>query len=279
MNPVTEPTSFHTLGLEELALALGILNKADMGYALMRSVYENLTTEQIEERLTAAGHSLLARGDIAISDKGSPILEDGLENAIFPLIHFDKILQLSVVRGGDQFASSIHIQEGKKFTSHNVQADVVHVLEHGDVKDLPMYLVDAFSEIGKDETESGAVAARITPTMLASAAREKNIKKLEEVFVKENWHQKDAKELASDLIDQIVRVTLLFQLVNSTQSSPVQGEEGKMIWLLQGKNRSWLFEFPSIQDNAEGAAFHITSKEIIKHLTDFLNKRMPLKPQ
>jgi hypothetical protein len=172
------------------------------------------------------------------------------------------------VEGEEQVASSIHIQKGKSFTSHSVQADVVHILEHGKIKALIDFLMENLHEIGKGETESSEVPAAIIPVVLAKAVNEPNPENIEKILLEQGWPSKSAKELATDLSGQVARSTILLNEVEGDQTVQTTG---RMMWLLQGKKRSWLFRFASTDDGASGAVYRVTSKDIVRHLTDFLN--------
>lgn len=260
-----------SLGLEELAMALGLINRPDLGRQLITSIYENLSEEEIEHRLSSASHSLLARGLVAISEKGSPILENNLETALFPLARFDYILQLSRVREGGQISATVHVQKGKLFTAHSIQAGVVHVLEHGHYKDLPGYLGDTFSLGSVKDGKSTEFEWTVSPSILGETLKTTNRSAVLEIIKSAGVPTGDAKDLASDLAQQTERGTILrVQVSSELDVQTISAADKQMLMLLSGKKQNWLFKFDSALDSAIGRVFTINSDAFRKHLDSFV---------
>lgn len=264
------PVTLFSLGLEELAMALGLINRPDMGRELIASIYEDLSEDQIENRLSSGSHSLLARGLVAISDKGTPILESTFEQALFPLARFDYTLQLSRVRKSRLVSASVHVQKGRTFTSHSVQVGIVHVLEHGAYKDLPGFLRKTFNLAGGQNAKSVEFEWMVSPGMLGETIRGANQMEIMEIIGNAGVPTNDAKDLAADLAQQTERGTILrVQVDSETDAKAVLTTDKQMLMLLCGKKRDWLFKFGSTTDNAPGKAFIVNSNTFQKHLELF----------
>lgn len=262
--------TLYSLGLEELAMALGLINRADMGRQLLASIYDNLTEAQIESRLSSASHSMLARGLASISDKGSPTLQSGLEQALFPLARFDYVLQISRVQDGKQVGATVHVQKGKSFTSHSIQAGVVHVLEYGVYKALPAYLSDTFHVT--DGKEAGAVEYQwpVTPGILGEALRSEKSAALLKILLQAGLPDPDAQNLADDLAHQIIRGTILRVSAGAEMDmDKLAGLDKQMLMLLSSQKRNWLFEFTSTNDASAGKAWTVNRQSLQRRLEAF----------
>lgn len=261
----------YSLGLEELALAFGLINSRGMAQQLLQGAYDNLTASQVDERLTAASHSMLARGLTSLSKNGKAQLDNGLEKALFPLVRFDHLVQLNLVLSEGQATATIHVQKGKTFTAHLVKLGVVHILTHGAIKDLGEYILSVFDKIGV-EAKSAAYKQPITLGVLGAALRQaQETKVVSNILVEEGWGEAEAKFLAEDLAIQSLRGTLL--RVDGNQSANVEQiktQSTKNLLALKGKQRSWLFTFSSTQDDQSGTAEMVDRPQFEKAVRSFI---------
>ncbi len=262
--------NLYSLGLEELSMALGLVNRPDMGKQLLESIYDNLTETQIESRLSSASHSLLARGLAAISEKGGPVLEGGLEQALFPLIRFDYVLQISRVRDGKQVGATVHVQKGKSFTSHSIQAGVVHVLEHGSWKNLANYLMNTFPLLDEKGIKTEELPWPVTPGILGEALRGGKLSAIIKILVRSGMPSADAENLAEDLAHQTLRGTILRVKANGEiNMEKLAAVDKQMVMILSGKARNWLFEFNSTSDASTGKIWTINRQNFQKRIESF----------
>jgi hypothetical protein len=272
MEKQEEVTTFYSLGLEELAMALGVINCGDLGHSLLTTVYDKLTEEKIEERLTSASHSLMARGLVGITNNSTPVLEKTFEQALFPLAHFDHLIHLSLVQKKEQLTSTIHIRKNISFSSHSVDAGVIHLLEYGNYSDLPSFLGNLFMDSQKNNDGIKLdVDNSITPLILSRATKETKQKNIEEIFLSNNWNQKQAKNLAEDISKQIMRGTIVYGKVSGdAQLENLEDIPRQMLWILKGKKRNWVFQFPSTDDNALGSVLQIDKNSFTEIISNFL---------
>lgn len=261
-----------SIGMEELALAFNLINRADLARDLLSSIYDNLTEPAVEARLTTASHSLLARGLSGISTAGTPSLDPDFEQALFPLAQFDYTVFLSVVRADRPMTSTIHVRKGKTFTSHAVQLGVIHLLEHDKAARLPEFLCDVFEDFGSEKDAADRLACKVTLKTLAQAQQpDVKIEKIIELLTAVGIEDRVAKILGEDLKKQEYRVILLRSMINSDMpAEEMKKAEKHSLMLLKHKDHSWLIEFDSAEDDAVGSARLVSRDDFKKSLNGFI---------
>lgn len=263
-------TSF-SLSVEELAMALAMINRPDLGQMILREIYDNLTTEQIDSRMTAASHSLLAHDYCGFTDELKPRLDSKLEQALVTLAIYDKTFQLSIVKDSRSLNANIHVKNGKAFTSHSVQAGIIHLLEHGVERLLDNYLLDILEDYGNDVKISIHPNLKISMGVLTKAQKlsESNGKSSDVLQIIEDSKIKDA--LFEDMVNQVSRVTLIRINANSRLSKDELVNAPKQaLLLLKGKSRTWFFDFPSLNDDALATVELVTQKQFSDKLANFI---------
>lgn len=264
----------YSLGLEELALVFGLINRKDLGQQVIAAAYDDLSPQQVEERLTAASHSLLARGLTSISDQGIINMDSQLELAVFPLTTFDYLIQLSLVLESGRADVTIHIQQGKKFTAHLVKAGVVHILTHGVVASLGKYVLDVFDEIGTGSQEKSP--GKQLPVSLAVLgevqSKGNDMDEMVPLLTAADWAEQAARDFCADLVDQKLRGTLL--RLDSRQDADwekVKSSPNRSLLFLRGAHRSWLFRFPDTRDASQGTGGVIDRANFEKEVLAFIS--------
>jgi hypothetical protein len=260
----------YTLAIEELSMALGLINRGDLARELLKSVYDSLTEETIDARLTAASHSLLARGYCGISPAGTPVLQEELERAIFPLAKFDSLLQVSLVRGEAPSNLSIHVRRGAAFTGHMLQMGVIHLLEYAGIGALPGYLGDLFDGFGSGS--SADVRGEVTPGLLSQAlGLVPDPAALASLFTARGWDSARAGELAADFCAPEFRATLLrVEAGDGTPAAEMKSAKQRSLLLLKGKTRSWAFTFDGSGDDLPGRVRLVDRAAFEKILAEFV---------
>jgi len=261
-----------SLGLEELAMAMGLINRPDIGRELMLSTYPDLSDEEIDSRLTSSSHSLLARGLCTISDgRNMPTLDSDLEQVLLPLIRFDYLLQMSVVREETSVNASVHVLKDNTFTSHAIYSGVIHVLEYTAYRELANYLQDVFEEFGEDgplKIENAPINLGVIGRVLEKSA---DGAQAESLLVEAGWKKADAKKLVQDMDNQVFRATIL--RIKATHETPLEELKDiptRSLLLLMGKKRSWLGEFSSTADNAKGTLQLVDKQTFYNKLKEFV---------
>ena len=262
----------YSIGMEELAMAFNLINRADLARELLSSIYDNLTEAAVDARLTTASHSLLARGLTGITAQGTPSLDPDFEQALFPLAQFDYTLFLSVVRVDRPLSSTIHVRKGKNFTSHTVQLGVIHLLEHGKSAGLPDFLADVFEDFGSAKEVADKLACKVTWKTLAQAQQpDVKVDRIVELLTTAGIAPATAKILAEDLKKQEYRVILLRSMINSEMPlEEMKKAEKRSMMLLKKEDHAWLFEFDSAEDDAAGSARLVSRDDFKKSINGFI---------
>ncbi len=260
-----------SLGVEEIALALGLINARGLGQQLINAVYKDVNAENADVRLTVAGHSLLAHGLSKISKEGAPVLEPALEQALFPLVRFDRLIQMSVIREGKLDNASIHVRDGLTFTSHSNQAGIVHVLRHGKSDQLSEYITSLFVDLNTG-AKTQKTGGKLTPGSVTEVFKNgRNKEKVIGILTGKGW----AKDLAGDLAKELSEETFRAILVRINASQDVSMEAlnkstKPMLVISAGKEKTWLVSFASSDESCEGTLEIVDKKRLVEVVTTFL---------
>jgi hypothetical protein len=250
MKNVHEITTF-SLSAEELALALSMINKPDLGRQILNTVAPQMSDEQIDARLTSASHSLVARGLADISLRGNSELDSMLEKAIFPMAKYDQLLQISSSNDDNQQMRVVYSYQNNFFAAHWVEKGVVNIIDYGSYASFADYVSSFFSEIGKKGSDKSVAADhKITLGTLGKAMIERSQKKqVNEMLFESGLSEELAGQLTSDILKQKMRGSLmLFDINSETTPDTAHNAAKETILMLRGPQRSWLFEFANTHD-------------------------------
>lgn len=274
MQSQNEPMSF-SLGVEELSLALGLINRPDLGRTVLAEAHEGITEESADAYLTSAAHSMLARGFCSLPSSGSPILDKNVEQALFLFDKYDYLLNISLIRNERQVNTIIRVQNGKSFTSQFVRAGVVHVIEHDDYQNLPKFLEDALEGFAQDQRprpiswDNTTVTLGLLGKALEAAKTKSNTPAA--VFIDHSWTKQQASMIVEDLQSQTFRASLLrFDASSQVSPTDIKAVPQRTMLLLKGAVRSWVFQFPSTADVAVGTVDVVSLQDFHKLLTAFV---------
>lgn len=262
-----------SLGLEELALGLGMINRPDLGRQLILSIYDQIQDQQIEERLTSASHSLIARGLCGMTNTGSAILREDLELVLFPLAKFDYILQVSIVKGYAQADTNIHVIRNRMFTSHFADIGVVHTLENGNYENLARYIQEIFTSAISVGLSTPGIEFRINLGLLGKALNlGSDYDQIVTLFKHSGLSKDHAELLANDIAHQVLRGSIL-RVDASSEMDEAQAiaTPHQILLFLHGPRHTWAFEFHTVEDDATGTASIINQLSLPKMVGNFVN--------
>ncbi|MGB9777452.1 MAG: hypothetical protein ACPLYD_13675 [Anaerolineae bacterium] len=114
------------LTLEELALVFSIIGKPEAGQNLMAAQLGEMSEAEARARLLTAGHSLLARGWMVLSDEG-PTLNEDLARAAHLLTRADFSIRYSRATPDAEFNLAYHFGKDA-ILEHRLEQGVVHRL-------------------------------------------------------------------------------------------------------------------------------------------------------
>ena len=129
----------YTLSAEEIALTFALINRPDLGKAILWETFGEISAQGVEERLKAASHSLLARGLAQISRNGIALLDEQLQSAVFPLCTFSGMLQIVLnIRASEEFLLlNVHLGREDMCTVHWTEQGVIHHIIYGKLDQIP----------------------------------------------------------------------------------------------------------------------------------------------
>jgi hypothetical protein len=244
------------LAVEELALALGLINRPDLGRTILSSAYDKLTEQQANERLTTASHTLLTKGLCSLSKEGQPLLDKMFEEALFPLARFDYLLQVSTIQKDIQRSMVINIIKNRAFTSHFIQKGIIHTLAYGKFEQLADYLLHFLGDLDKDASKSPKLLIKIRMGTLGRAAEKKQTEgQVTTLLLEDGWPETQAKMLAEDLLHQTSHSTIMrINVTSETKPETIKDSSKPTLLILKGAVRGWVFEFSSPDDQVVGTA-------------------------
>jgi len=264
-------TSF-VLSTESLAFSFAAINRSDLGVKLLNTMNTgNLDSTQLSSLMEQGSRTLTGLGLCDSSPKGTPILNQALEQAIFPLVKFDSILEAAITRPTLHSEAFIYIQNGRAFTSHLISGPS-HILESGSHNKLVEYLIKLFGDFaqqsniksnGEFQIELGQIRNMLkNPSMDYSKA-----------LLQADVLPTIAPILAQDLKNQryIAWVTRI-DANNNTNLQQAREAVKPTLLLLQGDQGSWIFGFPADTDSSKGKAQTINRKNFEEALIAFLQK-------
>ena len=132
------------LSTEELAVAFSLVNRPDLGKAVVFETFGELPAEALDERLIAASHSLLAHGFAHIGASGIARLSDDLQSGLAPLFLFEGMVQV-VINAGEPKIINAHLGKNGEFTAHWTEQGVIHHLVTGAKNYLAHWIASALS--------------------------------------------------------------------------------------------------------------------------------------
>lgn len=264
-----------SLGLEEIALVLSMINRPDLGKRYLLSASPKMTNEQMDARLTSASHSLAARGLASISDKGKAVLEAELEKSLLPLAKFDNMIQLSKTDESGKEFYSIHILHDRVFTSHLIKMGVIHCVEYGEYSLLAEYIADKFGKFGDNRPDRSVQNGHsLTLGKLGELMKEYNKSKgATTILNNAGLDEKLSTQLSFDIAEQCMRGAIVSIDVSSNEKTGNTIERvEKTLLLLKGQKHNWMFEFGTSNDEEVARISLVSRAMFIKNIKRFISK-------
>lgn len=232
-----------TLSTEELAVALSLVNRPDLGKAVIFETFGELSASALEERLVAASHSLLAHGFASIGAKGVASLDEKVQLALAPLLLFDGMIQMAVNAGEPQIINA-HLGKGDLFTAHWTEQGVIHYLVNGAKEHLADWLADKVSlpsnpQASKNKKSPyGTLSMEIFATLPELGPGE-GLKLLTE----SGFEPELAEAFLADVRQPSCRGSISFIPVTSDTKEMDFGQAVAGLFFVKGKN-AWMLVFP-----------------------------------
>jgi hypothetical protein len=242
------------LSLDELAMALAAINCADLSRKMYAGLSQDPTGDQYPDRMKKAQQSLVDCGLCAASERGLPVLNEELAQAVFPVAKSDFVIQISTSGGGPAADMGVYVVRGRFFTAYSNYGEPLQMLDFGKYKNLASYLEAMFPDFG---TEKGI---QKTSFPIAYEVLEKALEKTGDpqaaakILASDGVTDSNARLLAEDLSDSTFRATLIRREALDRKKN-IEGEKVEKqpdTLLLKSPRRSWMFQFQ--ETGAKGKA-------------------------
>lgn len=236
------------LSIEELAYAMGVLGGTDAATGYLLGVLGQRPRLEVEGRLLAAAHGLVARGYLDFdAATGTSWLTDQLAEMIKPVVRNDYTLRLSRTSHGREEIATMYVSD-EGLVLHQLHQGVVSRLLR--VPDLAGAQEQCLLFFG---LSNGAVAtaqslAKIPADLVDALRRNDQAQSVEEAVAELASHglkSDHAAKLAEDLRNDDNRSSIVRL---ETQGDEVVSQRGMLI--LKGVQRNWLFNILPAESGA-----------------------------
>lgn len=139
-----------SLSTEELALALSLVGKPAIGRSLMTSQLGQIGDDEAQARLKAAGHSLMARGWLAVGIE-KPILNPALAGVMAVITNPDFSILYSRANPEAEFTLAYHFGD-QTILEHRLEQGVVHHI--AEVSDTATVIKGGLAFFGLPQAQS-----------------------------------------------------------------------------------------------------------------------------
>jgi len=265
----------YTLSTEELAMALSLANRPDLGKMVIVDNLGEISQAAMEERLKAASHSLLARKFAVIGKNGLAILADELQDVLAPLILFDGMIQM-VVNDSLPLITNFHFGRDESFTAHWVEQGVVHRMVLAEMKMLPQMASERAAlppKIAtKLESQIAKSAFKIPMETFADLTEMKFDTGLD-VLIKHGLDEQLANALLSDLLEPMKRGSVNFIPITSKQiGQELPHLDSPGMFFVVGKS-SWILAFSAAGEWQVGTLIAGTNSKFEKCVKELVEKK------
>ena len=148
-------TNSWRLTVEEMALLLSLRKQPELAQELLRAQLGPLTKENVEGRLYAAGHTLMARGELAVAADGSIHVGEDLDLLANILLDAAHSLRYTRSYRNAELLLTYHFYQDAIY-EHQIEQGVVHEIKR--VADVEAVAAGGVTFFGLTEASPGAFA-------------------------------------------------------------------------------------------------------------------------
>lgn len=256
MSSIADTSDKVRIGVEELAMAISLVGRAEIAKGLLYSAFGELAPDEERGRLLAAGHSLMARGLLAVQD-GESRLEERLKHMVEVIAGPDKVMNYNLTDGKKDHTLAYYVK-GKEVIEQSVQQGVIYTLgiTHGSAPVVDGGL--GFFGIAPKEGERFPEA--IVPMSVLDRARGASNGALSAIFQEAGVPEPVAQSLAADFGHTEARgAAMLIQAIGQGQLTSDEG-----VLLMKSAKRTWLFPI-FLQDGTPHARLVVGSAQTFRH--------------
>ncbi len=231
------------LSVEELAFTMGYLNNNEAAAGLMTATYGQLPRAELTGRITAASHSMIARGLLEIGESvAETTLNAALREMVTGLLNGERTLRCERRSGRNETLLTIQL-DSTPFVTHQLRHGVVSQL--GMLADRAALLARIGEFVGlkgnsAENTPIGTISAELLQTMRQQIGSESSAQIAERLSAE--LPTASANELATDLTavatdwGSILPITV----TEATGDQPPLEANSGLFYAVTPQN-SWLF--------------------------------------
>ncbi len=237
-------TSVWRLTVEEIALLMSLRKQPELAQELLQAQLGPLTKENVEGRLYAAGHTLIARDELAVAVDGS--IHIGEEMTLLTQILLDAPHSLRYTRSyrNADLLLTYHFYQGVIY-EHRLVQGVVHEIEA--VADSDKAVASGIQFFGLDDANMGAsLPVEIDAEVWNELSAQKDYPQLVGALRSLGTLNGNSEWLAADLLSASYRGTVLW--VAYTQDKQPVSDHGFL--MLGAPQRTWLIEPKQLEAGA-----------------------------
>jgi hypothetical protein len=221
------------LSVEEIALAMSMVDKPDAAHGLMAMQLGDMSQEEARIRLMTAGHSLIARGFLSIDEEAMAHLAAPLARVARVLTGADYSIRCSRSYPEADIYLSFHFGEGGIF-AHAVEQGVVHHVVELEGTDDVLEGGLAFFEMG-EMTPFSCPSAEIPDSLLTEVKDEEDVTVVGNRLKQAGVAEETQVLLAEDLAKTLYRGSIL-RVEYDEDNQPISN---RGLLVLRGQERLW----------------------------------------
>lgn len=252
------------LGVEELALIMNLIGQPELAKSTMTSQLGFMNQEIAHARLTAAGHSLMARGWLTMDADGNMHLSDELAQIVGILIHADFSVRYSQSFLDAELVLTFHFDKSKIF-EHQIKFGVLHSIREIENKASVVKQGVMFFELSK-AMPFVCPPVNIPKALLDQVEKETNSSVIQKKLERNGLDKQTSEILAQDLINTKYRGTIL--RIEYGDDGVPRSDRG--ILILRGQTRLWLLRPQQQNDRALATLLAGTKQVFEKEVLDLL---------
>lgn len=263
------------LSVDELAFSLHAINCPDQSRKIYLLGSGDAAGGRYAGTMKQAQQSLVESELCAVSERGLPVLNEELAQAVFPVGKSDSMIKISGSIGGPALETGVYIVQGRFFTIYRNYGEQLQILESGKYEHLSSSVESMFPDFGTEKNiqKSGFL---ITLEKLEGALEKiSNLKEAVKILASDGVTASDAALIVDDLANPIFRA-LLIHRYPPDQKKKTAGrslekneiKQSRFLMLLKSSKHSWLFTFPTAGEKGTASitdreGFHKAIAELI----------------
>lgn len=262
--------------VDEVALLFSLINQGEVGKSILQQAYGKISSSSLEDRLTAASHSLLARGHVSLTDNNILVLDPDIESLLFPLIKFSNILQVTVNENQKSGPEIRNVYLGTKadFTALQIRNGVIYDFTYGNVGWLVEFVagwldLPQTNPFEMDLQRNHPLVPMEKYAELSTKPFPQALKGIQQM----GYSGQLAETFTQDSCAPLKRGTVVLTDINSENfQNKDTSEAGAGFLFVVGRKHGWLLKFSAANDRAMATVLPGTTQQAIVEITKILGQ-------